>query len=187
MNFWKRVVSRNSIPTKPRKKLRYNAELLTGSVITQEYHIMIQEGLKYSYVTNCLALFLLHVPYDNPTSLYYHLCVPNQDVNPEDDQSILQPTTAIARVLCLCLMSFHSQFRDQSGETKHGHSFQSERQALTTLVRKFQMVNWDKTSLTQRALILIIRALNPRDPLNPLNPLNLLNPPHLSISRHRLR
>lgn len=113
MNFWKRVVSRNSIPTKPRKKLRYNAELLTGSVITQEYYVMIQEGLEYSCVTNCLALVLLHVPYDNLTSLYYHLCVPNQDVNPEDDQSILQPTTAIARVLCLCLMSFHSQVRDQ--------------------------------------------------------------------------
>ncbi|KAH1593408.1 hypothetical protein KXX34_003069 [Aspergillus fumigatus] len=35
------------------------------------------------------------------------------DVNAEDDQSFQQPTTAIARVLCLCLMSFSSPVRDQ--------------------------------------------------------------------------
>ncbi|EYE98977.1 uncharacterized protein EURHEDRAFT_383166 [Aspergillus ruber CBS 135680] len=35
------------------------------------------------------------------------------EVNPEDDQSFLQPATAIARVLCLCLMSFRSRLRSQ--------------------------------------------------------------------------
>ena len=69
---------------------------------------MIQEGLEYSYVTNGLALVLLRVPYEDPGTLYCHLCEPNLEVNPKDDQSFLQPATAIARVLCLCLMSFRS-------------------------------------------------------------------------------
>ncbi|KAK9630177.1 hypothetical protein V6Z98_003725 [Aspergillus fumigatus] len=35
------------------------------------------------------------------------------DVNAEDDQSFHQPTTAIARVFCLCFMSFSLPVRDQ--------------------------------------------------------------------------
>ncbi|KAB8079054.1 hypothetical protein BDV29DRAFT_187492 [Aspergillus leporis] len=46
--------------------------------------------------------------------LYYHLCEPNMEVNREDDPGFLQPVTAIARVLCLCLMSFDSRIRNQN-------------------------------------------------------------------------
>lgn len=66
-----------------------------------------------SYLTNGLAQVLLHIPYDDLSTLCYYLCEPNMDVNAEDDQSFQQPTTAIARVLCLCLMSFSSPVRDQ--------------------------------------------------------------------------
>ncbi|OKL61816.1 hypothetical protein UA08_03028 [Talaromyces atroroseus] len=41
---------------------------LVGSVLTQEYHVMIQEGLEYSYITNGLCLILLRVPYDDPNT-----------------------------------------------------------------------------------------------------------------------
>ena len=34
-------------------------------------------------------------------SVLLHLCEPNLEVNPEDDQSFLQLATAIARTLCL--------------------------------------------------------------------------------------
>ena len=113
MEFWKTVVKPDTTPTDEEGKLRYNAERLVGSAIVQEYHVMIQEGLEYSYVTNGLALVLLRVPYDNPSTLLYYLCEPNLDVNVEDDQSFQQPKTTIARVLCLCLMSFRSHPRDQ--------------------------------------------------------------------------
>ncbi|OJJ79294.1 uncharacterized protein ASPGLDRAFT_52756 [Aspergillus glaucus CBS 516.65] len=109
MDFWEQVVKAHSVPNTEDEK----AERIVGSVITQEYHVMIQEGLEYSYVTNGLALILLRVPYDDPGTLYYHLCEPNLEVNSEDDQSFLQPATAIARVLCLCLMSFRSCLRSQ--------------------------------------------------------------------------
>lgn len=75
---------------------------------------MIQEGLEYSYLTNGFALVLLRVPYDEPSTLYYHLYEPNTEVSQEDDQGFLQqPVTTIARVLCLCLMRFGSRVRGQ--------------------------------------------------------------------------
>ena len=107
MNFWEQVVKAHGVPNTEDEK----AERIVGSVIAQEYHVMIQEGLEYSYVTNGLAIVLLRVPYDDPATLYYYLCEPNSEVNPEDDLSFLRPTTAIARVLCLCLMSFRSRLR----------------------------------------------------------------------------
>ena len=109
MNFWEKVVKARGIPTTEEEK----SERLTGAVIAQEFDVMIQEGLEYSYVTNGLALVLLRVPIEDPGTLYYHLCEPNSEVDPDDDQSFLLPLTAIARVLCLCLMSFCSHVRDQ--------------------------------------------------------------------------
>lgn len=113
MDFWKEVVAPDSVPTEEPEKLRYNAARLTGSALVQEFHVMIQEGLEYSYLTNGLAVVLLRVLYNDPTTLYYHLFEPNMEANPEDDQSFQQPVTSIARVLCLCLMSFGSRLRDQ--------------------------------------------------------------------------
>ncbi|PWY91626.1 hypothetical protein BO94DRAFT_623046 [Aspergillus sclerotioniger CBS 115572] len=113
MDFWEEVVAPDFVPTQEEEKLRYNAARLTGSALVQEFHVMIQQGLEYSYLTNGLALVLLRVPYDDPTTLYYHLCEPNMEVNPEDDHSFQLPVTSIARVLCLCLMSSRSTTRDQ--------------------------------------------------------------------------
>ncbi|KAB8069197.1 hypothetical protein BDV29DRAFT_57075 [Aspergillus leporis] len=113
MDFWDEVVRPNFVPTEEPEKLRYNAARLTGSAVVQEFHVMIQEGLEYSYLTNGLALVLLRVPYDDPTTLYYHLCEPNMEIDPDDDRGFEQPMTAVARVLCLCLMSFRSRFRGQ--------------------------------------------------------------------------
>ncbi|KAF4240498.1 hypothetical protein CNMCM8980_001147 [Aspergillus fumigatiaffinis] len=113
MEFWETVVKPDIIPSDEAAKLKHNAERLVGAALTQEYHVMIQEGLGISYLTNGLAQVLLHIPYDDPSTLCYYLCEPNMDVNAEDDQSFQQPSTAIARVLCLCLMSFSLPVRDQ--------------------------------------------------------------------------
>ncbi|KAI2959641.1 hypothetical protein CBS147352_10932 [Aspergillus niger] len=114
MQFWNEIVRPDSVPTEGPEKLRYNAAWLTGSAVAQEYHVMLQEGLEYSYLTNGFAIVLLRVPYDDPGTLYYHLCEPNMEVTADDELSSLQqPLTAVARVLCLCLMSFRSQYRDQ--------------------------------------------------------------------------
>ncbi|EPS29036.1 hypothetical protein PDE_03982 [Penicillium oxalicum 114-2] len=113
MALWEELVNSNNIPLDKEGKLKYNAERLVCSAIAQEYHVMIQQGLAYSYVTNGLARVLLHVPYDDPGTLYYYLCEPNREVNGEDERNFQYPKTSIARVLCLCLMSFSSSPRDQ--------------------------------------------------------------------------
>ncbi|CAG8003658.1 unnamed protein product [Penicillium salamii] len=113
MDLWKDMVRSNKIPTDQEAKLRYNAERLVCSALVQEYHVMIQEGLEYSYVTNGIARVLLRVPHDNPSTLYYFLCDPNSEVNAEVEDSFQQPKTSVARTLCLCLMAFRSLARGQ--------------------------------------------------------------------------
>ncbi|CAG7934244.1 unnamed protein product [Penicillium olsonii] len=111
MDLWKDMVRSNKIPTNQEAKLRYNAERLVCSALVQEYHVMIQEGLEYSYVTNGIARVLLRVPHDDPGTLYYFLCDPNSDVDMEMEATL--ENTSVARTLSLCLMAFRSPVRGQ--------------------------------------------------------------------------
>lgn len=86
MDFWETVVKPDTIPTDTAEKLRQNAERLVGSVLAQEYNVMIQEGPENSSITNGLAQVLLYVPYDDPSTLYYYLCEPSMDVVPLLDE-----------------------------------------------------------------------------------------------------
>ncbi|KAK9364330.1 hypothetical protein V1509DRAFT_636732, partial [Lipomyces kononenkoae] len=113
IDSYEKVVQAATTPTDSDEKAGYNAEQLTGSALVQQYNVMILKGLEYSYITTGLALVLLRVRSDDPSTLYYCLCEPNREVDLADDQSFEQPRTAIARVLCLCLMSLLSQPRDQ--------------------------------------------------------------------------
>ncbi|KAJ5469740.1 hypothetical protein N7539_009358 [Penicillium diatomitis] len=111
MDLWKDMVRSNKIPTNQAAKLRYNAERLVCSALVQEYHVMIQEGLEYSYVTNGVARVLLRVPHDKPGTLYYFLCDPNSEVDMEMEATL--ENTSVARTLSLCLMAFRSPVRGQ--------------------------------------------------------------------------
>jgi len=113
MDLWKEIVRSNKIPTDQEAKLRYNAERLVCSAIVQEYHVMIQEGLEYSYITNGIARVLLRVQRDNPSTLYYFFCDPNSEMDPEGDFVSNLSKTSVSRVLSLCLMAFHSPVRGQ--------------------------------------------------------------------------
>ncbi|KAL4756341.1 uncharacterized protein BDW70DRAFT_154280 [Aspergillus foveolatus] len=113
MDLWEAMVKSNKIPTNQEAKLKYNAERLACSAIVQEYHVMIQEGLEYSYVTNGIARVLLRVPQDDPSTLYYFFCDPNSEVNPEADYNSQLSRTSVARTLCLCLLAFRSPTRSQ--------------------------------------------------------------------------
>jgi hypothetical protein len=114
MNFWEEVVNSETIPTDRAEKLRYNAARLTGAAMVQEYHVMIQEGLAYSCLSTGIALVFLYVPEEDPTTLCYHLCVPNEDVRSMGEGSSQQPVTAVARLLCLGLMSCTTSLRSNA-------------------------------------------------------------------------
>ena len=114
MKLWEEVVNSETIPTEEGERLRHNATKLACAAVVQEYHVMIQTGLAYSFLSTGIALVLLYVPHDQPTTLYYRLCVPNRDVDMQDNDSILRPTTAVARILCLCLMSCRTPVRSNA-------------------------------------------------------------------------
>ncbi|KAJ9485119.1 hypothetical protein VN97_g8228 [Penicillium thymicola] len=112
MDLYKEIVWPNKFPTEKAAKLRHNAERLVCSAIVQEYHVMIQLGLEYSYLTTGIVRVLLRVPRDKPSTLYYYFCDPNLEVDMEAENGFQEPKTSIARVLCLCLMAFGSSVRD---------------------------------------------------------------------------
>ncbi|KGY15451.1 hypothetical protein PABG_11764 [Paracoccidioides brasiliensis Pb03] len=85
MNFWETVVKPRTIPVDKEEKLKHNAQQISGSAVVQHYHTMIEDGIPYAYVTNGLAFILLHVPYDDPSTLYYFLCEPNLDLGIDDN------------------------------------------------------------------------------------------------------
>jgi hypothetical protein len=114
MDFWQEVVQPDRVPTEEPEKSRYNAARLVGSAIVQEFHVMIQEGLEYSYLTNGLMDVQLWVPYDDPTTLYYDLGDPGMFGNTGVGRLGRSPMTRIERTLCLCLMSFRTFLRDQA-------------------------------------------------------------------------
>ena len=113
MDLWKTMVKSNKIPTSQEAKLKYNVERLACSAIVQEYHVMIQEGLEYSYATNGIARVLLRVPQGNPSTLYYFFCDPNSELDPEVDYTSQLLGTSVARTLCLCLLALRSPTRSQ--------------------------------------------------------------------------
>ncbi|KAL4801325.1 hypothetical protein ASPSYDRAFT_165259 [Aspergillus sydowii CBS 593.65] len=113
MDFWQEVVNPDAIPTDGPEKLRYNAARLAGSAGVQQFHVMIQQGLGGSYITNGLIDVQLWVPFDDPTTLYYDVGEPDIDLN-TDFRNIRGPRTRVERALCSCLMSFRTPLRDQA-------------------------------------------------------------------------
>ena len=94
------------------EKLQYNSEKLVTHVMTQTFHTMIEFGLDYSYLTNGEAFVMLHINWDNPQTLYYHLCIPSEAVPTTDGADLTK--TAVTQCLCMSLMALKS--------TQHGPS-----------------------------------------------------------------
>ncbi|KAJ5715977.1 uncharacterized protein N7483_013158 [Penicillium malachiteum] len=69
MDLWRELVSSNKTTQEEASKIQYNIEKLVCYALIQEYHVMIQEGLKYSWLTNGISRVLLRIPYDEPGTL----------------------------------------------------------------------------------------------------------------------
>ncbi|PWY82942.1 hypothetical protein BO70DRAFT_32368 [Aspergillus heteromorphus CBS 117.55] len=152
MDFWQEVVQPDHVPTEEPEKSRYIAARLVGSAIVQEFHVMIQEGLEYSYLTNGLMDVLLWIPHDDPTTLYYDLGDPVMYGNAGFGRPGRAPMTRIERTLCLCLMSFRTFLRDQAWRNaakdnlpKWHTNFDSDRSQIV-VVELPRSLNVDDTS-----------------------------------------
>ncbi|KID73435.1 Protein kinase-like domain protein, partial [Metarhizium brunneum ARSEF 3297] len=113
MDLWEEMVNSNKIPADPTEKLKYNATRLVCSALVQTYHVMMQNGLPFSYLTiGPDADLLLWVPEEHPHILHYYLVeLSGKNINPDD--MIEQPTTSVTSVLCLLIMSLESRPRSQ--------------------------------------------------------------------------
>ncbi|MCJ1267059.1 hypothetical protein MMC22_006944 [Lobaria immixta] len=107
-----KILGQATTPTESEAKLQYNADQLVSAVATQTFHYMIENGLKYSYITTGEAFVFLHIKKKDPTTLYYHLTVPTEDAV-DDAEGFLYSQTAISQVVTLCLLAFQSKQRDQ--------------------------------------------------------------------------
>ncbi|KAI1357175.1 hypothetical protein F5Y08DRAFT_245310, partial [Xylaria arbuscula] len=78
---------------------------LTAAVITQLFSYMVDKDIQYGYVCTGETLIFLHIP-DDPSIVYYSVCVPNLDVM-EDDENRLH-RTAVAQVFAFVLQALRS-------------------------------------------------------------------------------
>ncbi|RMD44474.1 hypothetical protein DV735_g754, partial [Chaetothyriales sp. CBS 134920] len=109
----KEVVQRVTIPTDPDKKLKYFADKLVASVVTQTYEYMIDNGLEYSSIVTGEAEVFLWVSADQPDTVHYYLTEPRLDAVGSGEYQFRIPFTAISRLLGFTLMALQSRPRDQ--------------------------------------------------------------------------
>ena len=86
----------------------YRSEMEAAAAISQLFGYMVQAGTEYGYITTGKSFLFLRVKENEPATVYYHLAVPNEDVN-EFELS----RTSISQVLCFSLLALESKPRDQ--------------------------------------------------------------------------
>ncbi len=106
-----------TIPTEGLANARHHAKDLAAAVATQTFHYMIENGLEYSYITTGEAFVFLRIDWDDPTTLFYPVAVPSDDVaadNAGEDVFDFR-RTAVSQVLGLCLLASQSVQRTPQG------------------------------------------------------------------------
>ncbi|KKK18214.1 hypothetical protein P175DRAFT_0508565 [Aspergillus ochraceoroseus IBT 24754] len=91
---------------------------VVAAVITQTFSYMIHGGLEYGYVCTGEAFIFLRVLHDDPSTVYYYLSVPEEDVgtttgwtgNPRDGNRL--HLTALGQVLAFTLRAVRVPTRD---------------------------------------------------------------------------
>ncbi|KAI2750189.1 hypothetical protein DTO006G1_9906 [Penicillium roqueforti] len=85
----------------------FYATRLIAAVVTQIFSYMIDSGVRYGYICTGEAFVFLHIPKDDPTMVQYFLCIPNQDVQADDELRLHR--TAIGQVLAFTLQALAAE------------------------------------------------------------------------------
>ncbi|KAF1817488.1 hypothetical protein P152DRAFT_454075 [Eremomyces bilateralis CBS 781.70] len=91
------------------------ARRLTAAAITQLFSYMIGKSIRYGYVCTGQARVFLHIP-DDPSIVYYSVCLPDQDVMDGDETRLHR--TAVAQVFAFTLQAFRASPPSQSWQDK---------------------------------------------------------------------
>lgn len=89
----------------------FYATCLVAAVVTQIFSYMIDSGVQYGYICTGEAFVFLHIPKDDPTVVQYFLCIPNQDVQADDEWRLHR--TAIGQVLAFTLQALAAEAPSQ--------------------------------------------------------------------------
>ncbi|KAK3360457.1 hypothetical protein B0T25DRAFT_588846 [Lasiosphaeria hispida] len=87
------------------KGAAFAAKTLTTAVITQLFSYMISKSIQYGFVCTGQTFVFVHIP-DDPTIIYYHVCVPNRDVTDNDENRLHH--TAVAQVFIFILQALQA-------------------------------------------------------------------------------
>ncbi|KAL9123613.1 MAG: hypothetical protein Q9217_006970 [Psora testacea] len=117
MDVKKNIVDNIKIPTEAKAKVKYNAEKLIASALSQAYTYMLDAGIEFGCLeTGEVTVFLKLDGLDSNT-LYYHLAIPQLEVEQflsEEDGNFPYPLTAVAQMLSFLLIALRSEVRDQN-------------------------------------------------------------------------
>lgn len=80
----------------------FAAKCLAAAIVTQLFSYMIGKGIQYGYEGTGEAFVFLHIPDDDPTVVYFSLCVPRLD--DDDDEARISPT-AVAQAFAFLLQA----------------------------------------------------------------------------------
>lgn len=84
----------------------FTAKALAAAVVTQLFSYMVGKGIQYGYVCTGQAFVFLHIP-DEPSNVYFSVCVPNLDVMDDDETKLHR--TAVAQVFAFILQALRAR------------------------------------------------------------------------------
>ncbi|KAI0877741.1 hypothetical protein GGS24DRAFT_446576 [Hypoxylon argillaceum] len=83
---------------------RDDADEQVAIALAHVFDYMVHRGVKYGYAATGSSLIFLYIRLDDPRTLYYHLCAPD-----EDEVDILESHTAVAQLASFCLLALESE------------------------------------------------------------------------------
>ncbi|KAK8872288.1 serine/threonine protein kinase [Apiospora arundinis] len=90
------------IINKDGRGFEFASKSLAAAVITQLFSYMIDKGIQYGYVCTGEAFVFLHIP-DDPSIVYYSVCLPCLDVMDGDENRLHR--TAVAQVFSFIIQA----------------------------------------------------------------------------------
>jgi len=105
----KKHCNQSEIPPEEEEMAIYYAKNIALAVAVQTFHYMIEQGLEYGYISTGEALVFLHVNWEDPTTLYFHLAVPREEAGSADSSDFAFQRTTVSQVLGLCLLASKSR------------------------------------------------------------------------------
>ncbi|KAI1736671.1 hypothetical protein F4680DRAFT_451761 [Xylaria scruposa] len=117
----------------PREDFDSSSRYTTVAVIVQLFSYMVKNQVQYGYVSTGETFIFLYIPDDNISDVYYHVCVPNDDVAEQNPDRLYQ--TSVAQVLAFVLRSLRAEPPPQNWrQTASLETWPDEREALENVI-----------------------------------------------------